>query len=233
MKNVGIILAAGKGSRFKSKKNKIFLKVKKKNLIDHAINKLKKLGLEVNIIINKENRKNFVRKDCKFLYQNKPLGTGHAIKIFLKTRPKFKKCLIMNADTPFIHFKDIKKTLNEVNYSNLSILSYVEKKNLSNGVFIRVKKNKFIIKEYELLNNKEKKYSLCNSGLIAFDNKVSKEFFNIKKNLKKKEYLITDILKIISNKKYKVKVVNAKYPRLCGGINTILDFKKLKKNVKN
>jgi len=229
MKNVGIILAAGKGSRFKSRKQKIFLRVKNKTLVDHAINKLKKLGLEVNVIINKKNRKNFIQKDCNFLYQNKPLGTGHAIKVFLKTRPKFKKCLVMNADTPFIHLNDIKKTLKEVNYSNLSVLSYIEKKNLSNGVFIEVKRNKFIIKEYKLLNNKEKKNSLCNSGLIAFDKKISKEFFNIRRNLKKNEYLITDILKIISNKKYKTKIIKAKYPRLCKGINTILDFKNLKK----
>ena len=118
--------------------------------------------------------------------------------------------------------------MNEVKYHNLCILSYVEKKNRSSGVFIKVKNNKYIIKEFELLNNEEKKNSLCNSGLIAFDYKISREFLNIKKNLKKREYLITDILKIVLNKKYKTNVIKAKFPKLCRGINTISDFEKLK-----
>tara|TARA_B100001121_G_C18612813_1_gene585289 strand:+ start:284 stop:985 length:702 start_codon:yes stop_codon:yes gene_type:complete len=233
MKNIGLILAAGKGTRYKGKKKKIFLKIKKRTLINYAINKFKRLGLEINIIINKEDRNKFFKNDYKFIYQNKSLGTGHAIKVFLKKKPKFKKCLIINADTPFIHFHDLKRTMNEIKYHNLCILSYVEKENHSNGVFIEVKKNKYIIKEFELLNNEEKKNYMCNSGLIAFDNKISKEFFNIKKNLKKREYLITDILKIVLNKKYKTNVIKAKFPKLCRGINTISDFERFKKNLNN
>lgn len=229
MKNIGVILAAGKGSRFKGKKKKIFLNYKKKTFVDHAIDKFIKLGFETNIVINKDDRYRFKRKDCKFLYQKEALGTGHAIKIFLKKNIKFKKCLIMNADTPLVHIKDIKKVLNSTNSSNLSILGFLEKKNTSNGVFIKTKSNKFIIKEYDLLNSLEKKNYLCNAGVIAFDMKISKEFFNIKKNFRKKEYLITDILNIVLNKKYKTKIIKAKYPKLCQGVNTNLDFKKLNK----
>lgn len=227
MKNIGVILAAGKSSRFKGREKKIFLNYKNKTFVDHAIDKFIKLGFETNIVINKVDKHKFKRKNCKFLYQKKALGTGHAIKIFLKKNPKFKKCLIINADTPLIHIKDIKRVLNATNSSNLSILGFLERRNTSNGVFIKTKSNKFIIKEYDLLNSLEKKNNLCNSGVIAFDMKISKEFFNIKKNLKKKEYLITDILDIVLYKKYKVKIIKAKYPNLCQGVNTNQDFKKL------
>ena len=101
MKNIGLILAAGKGLDIKVKK---VFKIKKKTLINYAINKFKRLGLEINIVINKEDRNKFLKNDYKFIYQNKSLGTGHAIKVFLKKKPEFKKCLIINADTPFYSF---------------------------------------------------------------------------------------------------------------------------------
>ena len=45
----------------------------------------------------------------------------------------------MNANTPLVHIKDIKKVLNSTNSSNLSILGFLEKKNTSNEVFIKTK----------------------------------------------------------------------------------------------
>ena len=102
------------------------------------------------------------------------------------------------------------------------------KRNVSSGVFYKISKDKFVIKEYDLLNKNDKKSGLCNSGVIAFDKKISNEFFKIKKNEKKKEYLITDILEIISNTKYKTKIIKAKYPKLCQGVNTINDLIKIK-----
>tara|TARA_B100000795_G_C22792926_1_gene437831 strand:- start:222 stop:935 length:714 start_codon:yes stop_codon:yes gene_type:complete len=232
MKNVGLILAAGKGTRLKTKNKKIFTLINNKTLVDHSIDNLKKIGLEVNVLINKKDRKYFTRTDCNFFFQNKALGTGHAVKILLKKIKKFKKCLIINADTPFVHEYDLRKALMGTISSHLCILGYLMKRNVSSGVFYKISKDKFVIKEYDLLNKNDKKSGLCNSGVIAFDKKISNEFFKIKKNEKKKEYLITDILEIISNTKYKTKIIKAKYPKLCQGVNTINDLIKIKNIVK-
>ena len=42
-----VILAAGKGSRFKSKTPKILIKIKSKTLIEHSISLAKKLILKI------------------------------------------------------------------------------------------------------------------------------------------------------------------------------------------
>lgn len=227
MKKIALILAAGKGTRLKSNNSKILTKVNNKTLIDHSIDKAKSLGFEANILINEKNKKKIYRKDCNIYYQKKPLGTGHAVKVFLRKKKKFKICMVMNCDTPFISKFDIKKVLTSANYSDLSLLTYKDNKNRSSGVIINNE-----IKEYSFLSNFEKKLGLCFSGLIIFKKKVSKEFFNIKKNKKKKEYLITDILKICSKKNYKVKIIKSKFPKFCIGVNTISDLKKVRRILK-
>ena len=68
MKNVGLILAAGKGTRLKTKNKKIFTLINNKTLVDHSIDNLKKIGLEVNVLINKKDRKYFTRTDCNFFF---------------------------------------------------------------------------------------------------------------------------------------------------------------------
>jgi len=74
----------------------------------------------------------------------------------------------------------------------------------------------------------DNKSDICNYVFIDFNKKINNEFFKIKKNEKKKEYLITDIIEIISNTKYKTKIIKAKYPKLCQGVNTINDLIKIK-----
>lgn len=230
--DVGIILAGGEGSRFKLDNEKIFTKIKGRTLIDYAISKLKKLNLKINIVIKKRLKENLSRRKVKFHIQKKSMGTGHAIQVFLKSKPKFNYCLVMNSDTPFIHLKDLKRVLSFKNKVDLVVLSYKNQKNLSNGVFLKDKLGKYFIKEYKMLNKKEKKTSICFSGIMFFNKRISKEFLRIKKNKKKNEYLITDIFKVISNKKFTTKIVQAKFPNLCFGINTIEDLKIVKKKLK-
>ena len=88
-----IILAAGKGSRIKSKTPKILLKLKSKTLIEHSISFAKKLSPK-NIFIILDRKFNYLEKkvkNCKFIYQENPLGTGHAVKMFIKKKTKGKK----------------------------------------------------------------------------------------------------------------------------------------------
>ena len=64
--NLGVILAGGKGSRLKLNNEKIFTKINGKTLINHAISKLKKLNLDINIV---------TRKDLKLKIKQKKLNS--------------------------------------------------------------------------------------------------------------------------------------------------------------
>ena len=83
-----IVPAAGKSSRFKTKKSKIFYEYRNKILISYVIDKCLKITKNIIIISNRKNLKelkiNLKRyKNVKFkiLIQKKQRGMGHAINI--------------------------------------------------------------------------------------------------------------------------------------------------------
>ena len=87
-----IILAGGKGSRMKSVKPKLLNKISGVSILDIVIKKALSLNpSKVNVIIN--NQYEQIRNkysNVNFFKQTRPLGTGHAVKTFLKKK-KIKK----------------------------------------------------------------------------------------------------------------------------------------------
>ena len=226
-----LILAAGKGSRMKSSKPKILSIVKNISLLDHAVNKFKKLKFRKIYVLISEKLKNITkRNDCIYVYQKKPLGTGHAIKVFLKKiNNKFKKVIVMYADTPFIHKKDIKKLLIKVKKNDLALIGFEKKNNESFGIIKLINKKVSSIVEFKNASKYERKISLCNSGIMGFKKRIFREFFQIKKNKKMKEFLATDIVKILYKKKYKIGLIKSSYPLLCEGINSQSELREYRK----
>ena len=88
-----LILAGGKGSRMKSNKPKLLHKINGVSILDMVIKKALRLKpSKVNVIINKQyelTKKKYLNVD--FFKQNKPLGTGHAVKTFLKKKKNKKR----------------------------------------------------------------------------------------------------------------------------------------------
>ena len=116
--NIGIlILAAGKGKRMKSNlipkaMNTLF----NKPLIEHIIRNIKGLSKEKSfIVINKNSKsiKTYFKEKLIYIYQEKAIGTGDAVRIALKKIKKFDNILILCADIPLIKKKTLKRFLKE------------------------------------------------------------------------------------------------------------------------
>ena len=92
-----ILPAAGKSSRFKSKKSKIFYKYKDKILISHVLDKCLNFTNNIIIVSNKKNLKElkknllkYKKTKIKIFIQGKQLGMGHAIDVALmKVKTKY------------------------------------------------------------------------------------------------------------------------------------------------
>ena len=223
-----LILAAGKGSRIKSKIPKLLLKIKNKTLIDHTINLSRKIKPnKIFIIINQ--RLSFLKKnykDCSFLLQKKILGTGYATKLFVKHRKnKFNNLVILLADTPFISLQDINKIKKKLIYNDLVLFGFRSKKNKSYGL-IKKDKNGNIKKiiEYKNASSIEKKINLCNSGIMGINKKNLKNVLKIKKNIKLSEYLLTDIVEITKKLKGNISCVISQKSKNNRGINTLSEY---------
>ena len=228
-----LILAGGKSSRMKQKKSKMFLKIGSKTFLEHSIYFAGQLKPKsVFIVINKKySYLEKIHKQCKFVYQDKALGTADAVKSFLKTLPKEKKLLLIYVDTPLMSFVSAKNIVKKLNKNDLVIYTFQSKKNKNYGLVKKDKKNKIMkIIEYNNATTQERKIHLCNSGMMGIAKKNFQNIFNIKKNSNSGEYLITDLVNISYKKKLRIANINENKKRVLG-VNTIKDYKELKKYI--
>ena len=83
MENViGLVMAAGVDNRMKSKKSKLAQELYGKPVIKRVVDSIKKAGIsEVAVIVgeNKSEIEEILKDEVTYLYQEKCLGTGHAI----------------------------------------------------------------------------------------------------------------------------------------------------------
>ncbi len=131
--------------------------------------------------------------------------------------------LILFADNPFIDEKIINKMtiLKRKMNSDIVLLTVRTKKYNEYGRIIlndkgRVEK----IVEFKDATNKQKRISLCNSGIILIKNNILKKLIGeIKPNSKKKEYYLTDIIELASKDNLKVDFIEENFLRTLG-VNT-------------
>jgi len=231
-----LILAAGKSSRIRLNKSKIFLEINSKTLLEHSIEFARKLEPKnLYIIINPKFK--FLEKkikNCKFIYQSKPSGTGSAVKQFLKKKPKENKLLVTYADTPFLNIKSAKKIIKRLDHVDLVLYSFMSKNNKNYGLIKKDKNNKIMeIIEYSTANKFDRKIQLCNSGMVGISKKNYKNIFNIKKNAISKECYLTDIVKISYKKKVSIENIVEHNKKYLIGVNTLKDFINLKKKIRD
>ena len=106
-----MILAAGKGTRMKSKMPKVLHKVGGKPMLQHVIDAAKKAGSSREVVIIGAGAEQVEKKisDVEFVLQEEQLGTGHAV---LSAREKFAESegtvLILCGDTPLLTSKLLK-----------------------------------------------------------------------------------------------------------------------------
>ena len=81
--NSAIILAAGKGTRMVSEKNKVMHEILGKPMIEHVVDNLDLCNIDSQVIVVGHDAKRIEEhfKDrVLYAYQSEQLGTGHAVK---------------------------------------------------------------------------------------------------------------------------------------------------------
>ena len=84
MQRHAIILAAGKGTRMKSKKYKVLHEVAGKPMVEHVLNNVKQAGVDQIVTIighGAESVKDTLGNQSLYSFQDKQLGTAHAVKM--------------------------------------------------------------------------------------------------------------------------------------------------------
>lgn len=230
-----IIPAAGKSSRFKTKKSKIFYEYRNKILISYVIDKCLKFTKNIIIISNRKNLKELKinlkkYKNVKFkiLIQEEQRGMGHAINIAMdKVQSKY--CSVIWPDQIYLSILTIKRTI-DFFIKKKSILCFpIYKKKIPYAYILRDKSKNFqdIIQTRE--TNKKVKVGESDCGFFVFQSKIirRKLKFLIKKKLiitkKTKEIDFLKSFKFL-NKLGRIDTIKASSYKDTIGINYLEDL---------
>jgi len=232
MKNIStVILAAGKSSRFKHSKSKIYQDLGGLSIIEHVYKIAEKVSKEQVIFVCNESNIDELRclfPKAKFVIQKLQKGTADAInhaKKYLMNR----NVLILFGDVPLISLGSIKKLISNFKKNN-SIGSMIAFKTDKPSGYGRVlTEDKYISNIIEELHATkiQKKIRLCNSGVMLCNVKLL--FDNIAKissrNVNKEKYL-PDILNIFFKMNKNFTYIICSEDEMLG-VNTIKDLIKI------
>ena len=210
MNKIGyIILAAGKGIRMKSPLPKVALNFAGKPMINRvidAINLCDEDALKCVVVGYKfEEIKKIIPSSNKviYAYQEKQLGTGHAVIIAKRVLEKLNLdyLIILCGDTPLIQADTLKKLLEEHYKTNSSctILTTILQDPKQFGRIVK-DENKQVQKivENKDATQEERGIKEINSGIYCFKTKDLFSSLNkINNNNYQKEYYLTDVIKIL------------------------------------
>ncbi|MBC8591231.1 bifunctional UDP-N-acetylglucosamine diphosphorylase/glucosamine-1-phosphate N-acetyltransferase GlmU [Wansuia hejianensis] len=214
--NVSIILAAGEGTRMKSKLPKVLHKVCGKPILEYIINASKGANVEKNVVIvghGSEKVKEYFKED-DIIFREQPVGeglpygTGFAVMQGIEFMGEDSTVVVLCGDTPLIREDTIDK-----------FIQYHEKGNYDGTVLTallddptgygRIKRdnNGHISKiiEHKDASEEERNIKEINSGIYCFNGKLLKESLSkINNNNSQGELYITDVIGILNEEGYKV-----------------------------
>lgn len=203
--NLGaIILAAGKGTRMKSKSvNKVTMHLAQKPMIVHTVELLESLGIKDIVVVvgfAKESVINILGNTVKFAEQKKRLGTAHAVKVALeKIDSKTNNVLVLNGDDSAFYSKKIIDSLIKKHFNDDSSFTFltIEKDNpYGLGRVLRNKdeKVKAIIEEKDA-TKAQRDIKEVNPGCYIFKSDfLNKYISQVKKSSITREYYLTSLI---------------------------------------
>ena len=205
-----VILAAGKGTRLGVETPKPLVSFQQTNLIHQVITEIIKLKnhaqIKLSVILGHQKEmvqdylnKNFNDLNLEFVYQDKQLGTGHAVSEFInQTKSDSDEVMILCADTPLITKSSLTSLIDFKNNSNLNAcgLSFIAKNPQGYGRIKRVSPDRGIsIIEEKDASAEERKINEVNSGIYLVDQSYLLEKIGKLDNKNKSgEFYLTDIM---------------------------------------
>jgi bifunctional UDP-N-acetylglucosamine pyrophosphorylase / glucosamine-1-phosphate N-acetyltransferase len=211
-KRYAIILAAGQGTRMKSKLYKVLHPVLGKPMVQHVLEHVKAVGLEEIVTVvgfGSDKVKEQLGDASKFVLQEEQLGTGHAVMQAEELlRDKKGTTLVICGDTPLISEETFLKLVefHEKEGSKATILTTKAETPYGYGRVIRNANQEVErIVEQKDASPEELLVNEINTGTYCFDNEV---LFEALKSVTNKnaqgEYYLTDVIEILKNKSEKV-----------------------------
>lgn len=200
-----VILAAGMGTRMKSKMPKVLHKVCGKPLSKWVIDASKAAGADKVCAVvghKAETVKEVLGDVCEFALQAEQKGTGHAVMQAIDVIKNSKgEVVILNGDTPLITAETINKAIeyHKNNGNQATVITAILDDATGYGRIVRDNAGSVLkIVEQKDASEEEKKINEVNSGMYVFDaQSLVYALDKITPNNAQGEYYLTDTLEIL------------------------------------
>lgn len=231
-----IILAAGQGTRMKSKTPKVIHKVCGLEMVNHVIDVAIDCDSSKNVVVvghGADEVEKALYKGTLTALQEKQLGTGHAVKMAINHVEDEDTIIILYGDTPLIKSETVKKFIayHKESQNHLTVLTTLLENPFGYGRIIRdLNGNLEKIVEQKDASEKEQLVKEINSGIYCFEGKELKEGLNsLSNDNSQNEYYLTDLVEILKSQNKKVDAfVGASFEELVG-VNNRLQLSQVQK----
>jgi bifunctional UDP-N-acetylglucosamine pyrophosphorylase/glucosamine-1-phosphate N-acetyltransferase len=203
-----VVLAAGQGTRMKSKLYKVLHPVCGKPMVQHVIDQVTKLHIEQIVTVighGAEKVKAELGGQSRYVLQDEQLGTGHAV---LQAKDILgKNCgttLVVCGDTPLIKAETMEALFKHHEEAGAKV-TVLTAQALDPAGYGRIVRNETglveKIVEHKDASDEERLISEINTGTYCFDNQALFAALNeVKNDNVQGEYYLPDVIEILKNK---------------------------------
>lgn len=205
-----VVLAAGKGTRFKSSLPKVLHKLLGKPMLWYVLKSAERSGADDIVVVVGYKAKlveDFLNREfpeVKTVHQEEQLGTGHAVMCAESYLKDYKgRVVILNGDTPLIEAEGIKR-IAQVK-GDMAVLTGKVAEPTGYGRIVRKGKEVLRIVEEKDATEEERNIREVNTGIYAFDcRKLFLALREIDNRNAQGEYYLPDVLKVFKSKGWSV-----------------------------
>ncbi|MGB3623453.1 MAG: bifunctional UDP-N-acetylglucosamine diphosphorylase/glucosamine-1-phosphate N-acetyltransferase GlmU [Ketobacter sp.] len=224
-----VILAAGKGTRMKSKLPKVLQPLAKQSLLAHVLKTSLSLNAAKVIVVyghggeqvKSDIGTGFSAAEVEWVEQSEQLGTGHAVLQALPHLNEGSRTLILYGDVPLISENTLTRFLNEVSPGDTGVLTVKLPDPTGYGRIVRDHAGvvREIVEEKDA-GNEIRKIVEVNTGIMLADSKDLQQWLpSIDSNNAQGEYYLTDLVKIANQHDVPVIGCRVKDPIEVEGVN--------------
>jgi bifunctional UDP-N-acetylglucosamine pyrophosphorylase / glucosamine-1-phosphate N-acetyltransferase len=237
-----LILAAGKATRFKSEHTKVLHPLAGRPLGDYILRTAQACHPErMYMVIGHESqrvRETFARDGLTFVVQRQLKGTGDAV---IAARPELNECpsptvVVLVGDAPMLSSGTLMRLVEVHTQSNAAatVLTTRLKNPEGYGRILRAKDSRVrAIVEEKDCTPAEKKIREVSSGIISFSrSELLKHLDELTDTNSQKEFLLTDIVRVLGRRKLKVLAFPVANSREVLGVNDRVELAKVEKIVR-
>lgn len=226
-----IVLAAGKSTRFKTKKSKLLFNICGRTMILYPVKVLEELGIPMTLVLGHQAEaiQNEIAcvgvKQVSTVLQDQPLGTGHAVACSMDTWHDAENIMILYGDMPLVNTQLFEQLISE-HKEKSATLTFLTAMMMDPKGYGRVieEDGKYQIVEAKDCTPEQLHVNRINAGVYLINRAWLQENINrIEKSPVTGEIYLTDLVKMAGDQQKVVHAIPVAYDYI-RGINTLQEL---------